>query len=560
MRSRTPGSLLVGGPALAMLLLSLPASARGANGAQTEVGKRTYEKYCSQCHGDRGDGQGPAASHLLPRPRDFTAGKFKLRTTPSGALPTDGDLERVIRVGMPYSSMPPWPGLTDDEVKGLVQYVKGFHPGFADPGQAPKPIEMKAPPASSKETIEKGKELYVSLGCVRCHGETGRGEGSSAPTLKDDLGHPIRAADLTYRWTFRGGPRREDVFRTFSTGLNGTPMPSFFDSVTEADRWALTDYVYSLGDGDDPRYATLLVAGALDEDIDLSRGEAMFDRAAPSRFPVVGQVMEPGRAFAPSATAVQVKVVYDQQKIAFLVRWHDSRADTTARSSPLMEVPLADEELAAPEATPSGGETDFWGEEKAPAARAAPAAPAAPGSDDFWGEPPASTPATTGAEFSDAVAVQLPVQLPAGVARPYFLLGDTHNPVDLWFLDLAEHRVRQFTGRGSQALTALEGGEVEGHGSWAGGEWSAVFVRDLRSTGGASFAEGQYVPIAFSVWDGTGRERGNRRGLTQWFYVYLPPREKPSVAAAVAFPALGVLTLELLAVAWIRRRARGTAA
>jgi DMSO reductase family type II enzyme heme b subunit len=146
------------------------------------------------------------------------------------------------------------------------------------------------------------------------------------------------------------------------------------------------------------------------------------------------------------------------------------------------------------------------------------------------------------------------------VAKPYFLFGDAQNPIDLWFLDLAGSRVRQFAGRGSTALTELEGSEVEARGSWAGGEWSAVFARDLRSAGGVTFAEGQYVPIAFSVWDGTARERGNRRGLTQWFYVYLPSREKPSVAGAVAFPALGVLALELLAVAWIRRRARAPAA
>jgi hypothetical protein len=73
-----------------------------------------------------------------------------------------------------------------------------------------------------------------------------------------------------------------------------------------------------------------------------------------------------------------------------------------------------------------------------------------------------------------------------------------------------------------------------------------------------SFAEGQYVPIAFSVWDGAARERGNRRGLTQWFYLTLPPREKPSVAGAVAAPALVVLALELLVVAWIRRRTRAS--
>jgi hypothetical protein len=385
---------------------------------------------------------------------------------------------------------------------------------------------------------------------VRCHGEAGRGEGPSAPTLKDDLGHPIRAADLTYRWTFRGGPRREDVFRTFSTGLNGTPMPSFFDSVSEADRWALTDYVYSLGDGDAPRYATLVVARPVDEDVDLARGAGLFEGAPSSRFPVVGQIMEPGRDFAPSATAVQVQAVFDQQRIAFLVRWHDIRADTAAKNSPTLEVPLSEEELAAP-ATAEGG-TDIWGQ----AAEPAPAAgqEAAPGGTDFWGESAEAAPAAPAAEFSDAVAIQLPLQLPQGTAKPYFLFGDAQNPVDLWFLDLSGSRVHQFVGRGSASLSPLEGSEVEGHGAWAAGEWSAVFARDLRSTGGVSFAEGQYVPIAFSLWDGTARERGNRRGLTQWFYVYLPPREKPSPAGPMAEAALGVLALELLAVAWVRKR------
>ena len=117
---------------------------------ELQAGRGTYEKYCSQCHGDKGDGQGPAAAHLQPRPRDFTSGKFKLRTTASGALPTDDDIRRVIRSGMPYTTMPAWPRLTDDEVTGLVQYLKSFYPGFADPNQAPRPIELpKAPPAAA---------------------------------------------------------------------------------------------------------------------------------------------------------------------------------------------------------------------------------------------------------------------------------------------------------------------------------------------------------------------------------------------------------------------------
>jgi cbb3-type cytochrome c oxidase subunit III len=547
----------VAAAALAALgLLVQPASTADAqDGAALEAGRKVYDKHCAQCHGEKGDGQGPAAPHLLPRPRDFTAGKYKLRTTASGQLPTDDDLKRVVRLGMPYTSMPPWPSLTDAEVGAVVQYLKTFHDGFADPAQAPKPISLGQGKASSKESVEKGRELYVSLGCVRCHGEAGRGEGPSAPTLTDDLGHPIKAADLTRRWTFRGGPTREDIFRTFSTGVNGTPMPSFYDSVSEEDRWALTDYVYSLGDGDAPHYATLLVARPVDEDIDVARGDALFERAPMARFPVVGQIMEPGRAFAPAANAVEVRAVYDAQRIAFQVRWHDMRADTSGKNSPMLEVPLAEEELSVAAAPDAGGETDIWGD--APAA-----AEPAPAADDVWGDAAGGDAAAAGpaAEFSDAVAIQWPAAVPDNVAKPYFLFGDASKPVDLWFLDLAGQRVRQFAGRGSTSLAPSEGSDVVGSGSYEGGAWTTVFVRELRSTSGPTFAEGQYLPVAFSVWDGTARERGNRRGVTQWFYVYLPPREQPSALVPVLRAVGLVAVLELLVVVALRRRRASTVA
>jgi mono/diheme cytochrome c family protein len=194
-------------PALLALALS-GAAGLGAQesppGSESVPGGALYQKLCSQCHGEKGDGQGISAPRVLPRPRDFTAGKFKVRTTPNGALPTDADLLAVIKEGMPYTSMPGWSHLSDAELNELVAAVKSFSPAFADPAQKPTPIQIPAAPKPTPESAAKGKEVYVQNGCGACHGELGRGDGSSAPGLKDDWGNSIRPANLTKRWTFRG--------------------------------------------------------------------------------------------------------------------------------------------------------------------------------------------------------------------------------------------------------------------------------------------------------------------------------------------------------------------
>ena len=97
--------------------------------------RRSTSKHCAQCHGDKGDGEGYATPHLFPKPRNFTSGKFKVRTTPNGALPTHQDLVNIIRRGMPYTSMPAWPNLSDQDVSNLAYYIKSFSPDFADAGR-----------------------------------------------------------------------------------------------------------------------------------------------------------------------------------------------------------------------------------------------------------------------------------------------------------------------------------------------------------------------------------------------------------------------------------------
>jgi mono/diheme cytochrome c family protein len=505
--------------------------------AQRESGKNLYLKNCSQCHGEKGDGEGYATPHLYPRPRDFTTGKFKVRTTPSGALPTHQDLVNIIRRGMPYTSMPAWPNLTDQEVSDLAYFIKTFSPDFANAANASEPVPLPSAPAATPESVEAGRKLYEETGCVKCHGTFGRGDGPSAPTLVDESGHPIRAADLAQRWTFRGGSSREEIFRTMSTGLNGTPMPSFLEALQPEQRWAITDFIDSLSPSSGPGYTNLVVAKHVLDPIDLKQGAASFASAPVARFPIVGQIMEPGRAFHPPATSVTVQAIYDAESIALLVRWHDMRTDKTGTAGPLLPVPPEEEESK-------------------PAV-----APTAETAQDPFADPTAAAAEAPPSEFNDAVAIQIPSQVPSSARKPYFIFGDAQNSVDLWFFDLARPEPLQFTGRGSADIAPNDTGDLTGVASYDQGEWSVIFKRPLRASSGAPFTPGEFLPIAFSVWDGFSRERGNRRGLTAWYSIYVEPEVVPSPVGPMVRTALLILVIELVVIGWVRwshgSRARG---
>jgi mono/diheme cytochrome c family protein len=514
--------------------------------AQRESGRTLYVKNCAQCHGEKGDAAGYATPHLYPRPRDFTSGKFKVRTTPNGALPTHQDLVNIIRLGMPYTSMPAWPDLTDQDVSNLAYYIKTFYPDFSNAESTPQPVELPSAPSATNESIELGKKLYVDTGCVKCHGNLGRGDGPSAPTLTDELNHPIRAADLTQIWTFRGGSSREDIFRTMSTGLNGTPMPSFSDSLTPEQRWAITDFIVSLSGTEGPGYTNLVIAKPAPNPIDLAKGAAIFEPAPVARFPILGQITEPGRSFHPPATSLTVQAVYDTESIALLVRWHDMGADNMGKNGPSLPVPPEEEESAPGGAKPT--EENPFGDAEVTAQQ--------PAADPFADATAAAVPAS---EFSDAVAIQVPSQAVTGARKPYFIFGDAQSPVDLWFFDLARPDPIQFAGRGSADVALNDTGELTGAASYDQGEWSVIFKRPLLSTSGAPFSPGQFMPMAFSVWDGFSRERGNRRGLTVWYSLYVEPESVPSAVGPMVRTALLILAIELVVIGWVRygARARG---
>jgi len=236
-------------------------------------GKEVYERRCIGCHGVKGDGNGVAATFMYnQRPRNFTLGVFKFRLSQK-PVPTDGDLLRTITRGVRGTAMPAWYELPLNDRLAVIQYIKYVlavdrsdptkpYAYFTEepPGE---PLYVGRPPAPTPQLVAHGKDVWQSAKCWECHGNTGKGDGEKAAGLKDDFGFPIRPADLT-SGQFKSGPHVADIFRTISTGLSGTPMPSFRDSFPEADRWALAYYILSLSAYKDPLTGQALPIAAAD--------------------------------------------------------------------------------------------------------------------------------------------------------------------------------------------------------------------------------------------------------------------------------------------------------
>jgi mono/diheme cytochrome c family protein len=211
----------------------------------SEAGKALYYRYCWGCHGAHGNGDGENAPYLNILPRNFVAGTFKCRSTPTGTLPLDQDLFNSVGRGFNFTYMPSWIALTVEERANLVAFIKTFSPRWKTekPGE---PIHIPAEPALTVASIQHGKELFQKLECWKCHGQEGRGDGPSASTLTDSNDQPIRPYNFTADNRSKCGQTNQDLYKIFMTGLDGTPMPSFADVIKPEDAWDLVHYLRTL--------------------------------------------------------------------------------------------------------------------------------------------------------------------------------------------------------------------------------------------------------------------------------------------------------------------------
>jgi mono/diheme cytochrome c family protein len=526
---------------LSGLLLALPVAA-----IAQEPGKAVYEKWCAGCHGGDGKGKGPAAEWMLPRPRDFTTALYQIRTTPTGQLPTDADIRKVIDEGMPGTAMPGWSELlSEGERDQLVTYLKSFSTFFKNQKEPAKPMEFSGAPGVSDESIANGKQFYEKIECWKCHGRAGRGDGQSAPTQKDDIDNPIRPIDLTEPWYFSGGSTVEDIYRRLKTGLDGTPMPSFNDLtqgskpfMTDQDLWNVAQYVRSLAPEKAPEVRDVVRAAEIQGNLPTTPDDSAWNRAERFYIPLVGQIVLKPRIFAPTVDGVWVQALHNGQEVALRVIWHDPSKSPDPVWNEWQQKITAfmqphEGEGAAPAAAPTGA-----------------AAPAQ-----------APAPAAAAAAIPDMLVVQFPPTIPTGMERPYFLMGTSSKPVYLWKWQSDNNAVVEAAGRGFGNIQPFGGAQqLTGSSVFDQGEWRLVMRRPLVSSDSANrltFRTGVAIPMALFAWDGNNGESGRRGSISTWYYIYLDTKTPKTVYATPLATIALTAGLGLLVVRNARRKKHG---
>jgi mono/diheme cytochrome c family protein len=247
-------------PALALLVLLMPPFAWAQDDddakyeALLEKGKQYYNINCRICHGEKGDGKGfvdiiryaePNGRVIETFPRDFTFGVYKFRSASTGCLPSPEDLKRTIKEGIDRSFMPPQEKITDEELEGVAEYVMTFSERFEEEDLCDEIAAEKPDYVGSPKSIDKGREVYKRMKCAECHGNDGKGDGSKANEIVDDWGKKILPFNFV-AGNLKRGSSAENIYMTFTTGLDGSGMPSYEDSLSEEERWNMVSFTLKL--------------------------------------------------------------------------------------------------------------------------------------------------------------------------------------------------------------------------------------------------------------------------------------------------------------------------
>lgn len=461
-------------------------------------GRNIFLHMCVYCHGRDGNGGGTATDYLYPWPRDFRKGIFKFRSTPTGTLPKDEDLYRTIINGVPGTSMPAWgDALSPQDTWALVNLIKSFSDRFRT--EAPgKGLEIKKVLPSSKELIAKGKNLFVKHKCVDCHGETGRGDGRLAESLMDAWKHAVFVHDITNPNYFKAGHEAKDIFRTISTGLDGTPMGSYAH-LPETDRWALTHFIRSnfrkgFQKGE---FETDVMSYSTPYEIDTNPDSPIWKDVKSTNL-----VLRPLSARRQAIEILNVSSVNNGEVLAIRLKWKDPTKDGFKEGRADVYTDGVAVQLALGDVTlhTHGHNEPFFGMGN----RGKPV--------NIWHWKAGleeTLEASENSEYSTG-GVDMDALIFGGVmSNPVAKLGTTQ-----------ENAVEELNSEGFGSITPQppEYQNVEGSGVWKDGEWTVVFTRTFAVSGkwDAILDKKEPLLVAFAVWDGQKEDRNGRKVVSVW--------------------------------------------
>jgi mono/diheme cytochrome c family protein len=226
-----------------------------------------YRRWCVQCHGATGGGDGAQVVPGSSPPRDYRQGVFKFVT----ASPTSGvrgekgkprrdDLRRTIRHGLDGSMMPPFSQLADTDIDDLVSYVthlsirgeteyrvmsRAIKPRDSDAEFVGKELErlfaatavtalmnwdraeaavVAVPPencpteADRLDSSARGFRTYLGV-CAGCHADYGR-----QPSLRYDMWGTVVQPRNLLLGVYRGGRKGEDLYTRVYAGIYPSGM------------------------------------------------------------------------------------------------------------------------------------------------------------------------------------------------------------------------------------------------------------------------------------------------------------------------------------------------
>jgi hypothetical protein len=218
-------------------------------------------------------------------------------------------------------------------------------------------------------------------------------------------------------------------------------------------------------------------------------------------------IREP-RHFTPTVRDIFVKSVYSDTEVGFLVRWNDPSQSKEGEPLP----------------TAGGSESE----------------------DDLFGGGEETEAATA---LDDAMAIQFPSQILEGLKKPYFLMGDDKNGVNLWTWKAGKRIESNANGIDKEKAQGPEDQALLGGGGYKEGLYEVVIKRALTTENKETdmqFAAGKFIPIAFHAWDGHNGEVNTKRSISHWYFLLLEPPTPKEVYIYPPLVALGVLAFGLL--------------